>query len=275
MLRKFVAVLGTAGVLMLFSALLAGSAGDQVPFPHGFRDWFFVNSLSVTADSPLFARMAGLHHIYVNARGLPILKAGGPFPYPDETIFADDVHEFSVKDGATLEGAKTFVTVMVMDAKKYPTTGGDSKCGLRAIPRNHKYRILPTRSKLALFAIHLKKLKTTRFPATFPEISNTFTYWQSVAWPSHYRSNPEGRTVVGAIRVSGGLGEQDQVVAEAAARASSVDATVRKALATSDLAIGQPYDAEADLYASACMSCYYNTGQPPFPPDRNWRSIAH
>jgi hypothetical protein len=35
MLRKFEAVLGTAGVLMLFSALSAGSAGDQVPFPHG------------------------------------------------------------------------------------------------------------------------------------------------------------------------------------------------------------------------------------------------
>jgi hypothetical protein len=124
MLRKVVAVLGNAGVLMLFSALSAGCAGEQVPFPDGFRDWFFVNSLSVTADSPLFARMAGLHHIYVNPRGVPTLKAGGPFPYPDGTIFADDVHEFSVKDGATLEGAKTFVTVMVKDAKKYATTGG-------------------------------------------------------------------------------------------------------------------------------------------------------
>jgi mono/diheme cytochrome c family protein len=51
----------------------------------------------------------------------------------------------------------------------------------------------------------------------------------------------------------------------AAARASSVDAKVREALATSDLAIGQPYDAEADLYASACISCHYNTGLAPLP----------
>jgi mono/diheme cytochrome c family protein len=51
----------------------------------------------------------------------------------------------------------------------------------------------------------------------------------------------------------------------AAARASSVDATVRQALATSDLAISQPYDAEADLYASACISCHYNTGPAPLP----------
>ena len=52
---------------------------------------------------------------------------------------------------------------------------------------------------------------------------------------------------------------------QAAARASSVDATVREAIATSDLAIGQPYDAEADLYASACMSCHYNAGRAPLP----------
>ena len=60
----------------------------------------------------------------MNAKGLPTLKKGGPFPYPDGTIFADDVHEFSVKDGASVEGAKKFVTVMVKDAKKYASTGG-------------------------------------------------------------------------------------------------------------------------------------------------------
>jgi hypothetical protein len=60
----------------------------------------------------------------VNAKGLPTLKKGGPFPYPDGTIFADDVHEFSVKDGASVEGAKKFVTVMVKDAKEYAMTGG-------------------------------------------------------------------------------------------------------------------------------------------------------
>ena len=52
---------------------------------------------------------------------------------------------------------------------------------------------------------------------------------------------------------------------QAAARASGVDATVREALATSDLAVGQPYDADADLYASACMSCHYNAGRAPLP----------
>jgi mono/diheme cytochrome c family protein len=49
----------------------------------------------------------------------------------------------------------------------------------------------------------------------------------------------------------------------AAARASRVDATVRQALAASDLAIRKPYDPGADLYASACMSCHYNSGPAP------------
>ena len=40
------------------------------------------------------------------------------------TIFADDVHEFSMKDDAAVEGAKKFVTVMVRNAKKYASTGG-------------------------------------------------------------------------------------------------------------------------------------------------------
>jgi|ERR1700733_12734248 len=123
MLSKFAVALGFAGILMLFGTLLAVSADDGAPFPNGFRDWFFVNSLTATANSPLLGHVAGVHHIYANTRGLPTLKTGGPFPYPDGTIFADDVHEFSVKDGASLEGAKKFVTVIVKDAKKYPTTG--------------------------------------------------------------------------------------------------------------------------------------------------------
>jgi len=129
MSHKFTVVLGSAGVLALFSALSAVSlaavaTGDGVPFPNGLRDWFLVNSLTAGADSALFGHVSGMHHIYVNATGLQALKADGPLPFPDGTVFADDVHEFSVKDGSYVEGAKKAVTVMVKDAKKYATTGG-------------------------------------------------------------------------------------------------------------------------------------------------------
>ena len=124
MLRRLAGILGLAGILMSLGAVPTISAGDDVPFPHGFRDWFVVNSMIVTKDSPISAQIGGMHIIYVNAKGLPTLKTGGPFPYPDGTIFADDVHEFSMKDGASVEGGKKFVTVMVRDAKKYTLTGG-------------------------------------------------------------------------------------------------------------------------------------------------------
>jgi hypothetical protein len=121
---KLAGVLGLALILMLFGAPSATSADDGVRFPNGFRDWFVVNSMIVTKDSPIFGQIGGLHIIYVNVKGLPTLKKGGPFPYPDGTVFADDVHDFSVKDGSYVEGAKKAVTVMVKDAKKYPSTGG-------------------------------------------------------------------------------------------------------------------------------------------------------
>jgi Cytochrome P460 len=122
--RKLVVVLGLTGTLMSSGAATATSPADVVPFPTGFRDWFAVNSMIVTKDSPVFGQIGGLHMIYVNAKGLPTLKAGGAFPYPDGTIFADDVHDFTVKDGSYVEGSKKAVTVMVKDATRYPTTGG-------------------------------------------------------------------------------------------------------------------------------------------------------
>jgi hypothetical protein len=124
MLRRLIGILGFAGILMSLGAVPTISAGDDVPFPNGFRDWFVVNSMIVTKDSPISAQIGGMHIIYVNTKGLPTLKTGGPFPYPDGTIFADDVHDFSVKDGSYVEGSKKAVTVMVKDAKKYATTGG-------------------------------------------------------------------------------------------------------------------------------------------------------
>jgi mono/diheme cytochrome c family protein len=55
------------------------------------------------------------------------------------------------------------------------------------------------------------------------------------------------------------FGEMDQ----ASARANDVGAATRQALATSGLGVGQESDPGADLYASACMSCHYNSAPEP------------
>jgi mono/diheme cytochrome c family protein len=49
----------------------------------------------------------------------------------------------------------------------------------------------------------------------------------------------------------------------ASARESNVEAATREALQNSSLESGQDYDPDADLYASACLSCHYNTGTVP------------
>jgi mono/diheme cytochrome c family protein len=53
----------------------------------------------------------------------------------------------------------------------------------------------------------------------------------------------------------------------ASARASGIEATTSEAAATSSLGSGQETesDPDADLYASACISCHYNAGPTPLP----------
>jgi len=124
MQQKHARILSVVGALLLMGTVSGQTTDYHVPFPAGLRDWFEVNSMIVTKDSPIFGQLGGMHLIHVNTKGLPTLKNGGPLPYPDGTIFADDVHEFSVKDGSYVEGNKKAIAVMVKDAKKYPTTGG-------------------------------------------------------------------------------------------------------------------------------------------------------
>lgn len=51
----------------------------------------------------------------------------------------------------------------------------------------------------------------------------------------------------------------------ASVREAAVEPTVKSALATSYLGSDQEYDPDARLYASACMSCHYNSGPAPLP----------
>jgi mono/diheme cytochrome c family protein len=49
----------------------------------------------------------------------------------------------------------------------------------------------------------------------------------------------------------------------ASAREAGIAATTTEAIATSSLGSGQEDDSDADLYASACISCHYNAGPVP------------
>jgi hypothetical protein len=119
---RTLAVSVVAGLAL--GTVFAAPAGDRLTIPVGFEHWYLVNSMVVTKDSPLFDAIGGLHHIYVNAVGLPRLKKGGSAPYPDGTIFTDDVRDVSLVDGSYVQGSRKAIPVMVKDAKKYASTGG-------------------------------------------------------------------------------------------------------------------------------------------------------
>src|SRR5471032_452292 len=125
MRRNFFRSLAASVVAVLaLGTVFAAPAGDRLTIPAGFEHWYLVNSMVVTKDSPLFDAIGGLHHIYVNAVGLSRLKKGGSTPYPDGTIFTDDVRDVSLVDGSYVQGSRKAIPVMVKDAKKYASTGG-------------------------------------------------------------------------------------------------------------------------------------------------------
>ena len=86
----------------------------------------------VTKDSPIFGQLGGMHLIHMNAKGLPTLKNGGPLPYPDGTIFADDVHDFSVKDGSYVEGKQEGDSG---DGKGFEEVSYDRRMGIPGVGR--------------------------------------------------------------------------------------------------------------------------------------------
>jgi hypothetical protein len=123
MSRTHFSLLAAALALLSLGTVFASPAGNDITIP-AYQHWYLVNSMIVTKDSPMSDAIGGLHHIFINSAGFPRLKVGGSTPYPDGTIFADDVREFSLADGSFSQGSRKAIAVMVKDAKKYESTGG-------------------------------------------------------------------------------------------------------------------------------------------------------
>ena len=124
MRRNYLRLLTCTGIMGSVIAAPARPMDEQIQFPNGFRNWFAVNSMLIAQESPLFTQIGGMHIVYLNAVGLSTLKAGPVSPYPDGSVFADDVHDFTRQDGSVAEGKKKAVAVMVKNSKRYAATGG-------------------------------------------------------------------------------------------------------------------------------------------------------
>jgi hypothetical protein len=110
-----------AAIVAIFLSPFAAQSADDITIPTGYRNWFHVNTMIIDKSSPLYDALGGMHNIYINAIGGPSLQKGGP--YPDRTIFLDDLHDFTVSEGEYVEGPRKAVVIMVKDSARASTGG--------------------------------------------------------------------------------------------------------------------------------------------------------
>ena len=110
-------------ILIILTTMNASSGEDQIPYPKGYRDWHHIKSMLIyDPKHPLFNPFGGIHHIYVNKKGLEAYKKGGGFP--DGTVIVFDLLEAKEDNGAYVEGPRKLIGVMQKDMKKFKETGG-------------------------------------------------------------------------------------------------------------------------------------------------------
>lgn len=119
----------TFAILLALAVSLAaqyGSGAKAEKFPDDYRTWTHVKSMVIHDPAhPLHADFGGIHHVYVNKKGLNTLRRGGSAPnYPDGTVFVFDLLEANLQDGAYVEGKRKAVATMTKGSKRYAETGG-------------------------------------------------------------------------------------------------------------------------------------------------------
>ncbi len=119
---KTSAGLGLLSAALVAISLFAAKSADDIQIPVGFRNWFHVNTMVIDKANPLFEVLGGMHIIHINSIGEAALKQGGP--YPDGTIFMDDLREFTISEGSYSEGQQKALVIMIKDKNKYAATGG-------------------------------------------------------------------------------------------------------------------------------------------------------
>jgi hypothetical protein len=110
--------------------LARGSEDPAVPYPEGYRNWNHLHSTIVGPKHSAFAKRAceapctgGIYHFYANAKAMEGFRSGGKFA--DGSIIADEVLETRQQpSGASIEGTRRGVGVMVKDSQLYSATGG-------------------------------------------------------------------------------------------------------------------------------------------------------
>lgn len=149
-------------VLAIAISLAAQPGGQQATrIPADYRSWTHVKSMVIHDKAhPLFADFGGIHHVYVNKKGVDRLKRGGGSPYPDGTVFVFDLLEAPEQGGAYVEGQRKALATMTKDAKRYPDTGG---WAFVVFPEGDASKAASGEATKACFACHQAQASKTDF----------------------------------------------------------------------------------------------------------------
>jgi hypothetical protein len=145
---------GTAILALLLAVGVLASADVGLTIPEDFQHWYLANSMLVTKPQNPFGLIPGIHLIYVNPGGFDRFESGGSAPYPDGTVFVDDIRDFSPVDGAYQQGGRKVVAVMVKDSQKYASTGG---WGFQAWPGGDLAKPIVNDPQKQCFACHMAR----------------------------------------------------------------------------------------------------------------------
>ncbi len=75
----------------------------------------------VGPENKSFATAGGLHHYYANEKAMEGFRTGH---FPDGSVVVDERLEVRQEAGATFEGPRKSVAVMIKEATRYQSTGG-------------------------------------------------------------------------------------------------------------------------------------------------------
>lgn len=108
--------------LAAFGLMGADAVAPSPELPAGYRDWKHAASGLVGPGSPAYATNGGLHHIYANALAVQGYEDGR---FADGSVLVYDLFEtVDMGGGATAQGPRRLVDVMVKDSRRFAQTDG-------------------------------------------------------------------------------------------------------------------------------------------------------
>lgn len=90
-----------------------------------YRTWHHVKSMVIfDKKHPLYDPFFGIHHVYINKKGLNTVKVKDKRSFPDGTKIAIVFYQHKEDNGAFIEGEKRLEAFMIKNSKKFKDTDG-------------------------------------------------------------------------------------------------------------------------------------------------------